>query len=366
MVDNEMKDIRILLIGNIKNVFGNYEDVEAERYPVYEDVLDGIEAASRGDFAGIGIEVGEDFGRLCSALKALRQVDGGAKIILLAKMYEEPLARRLIESDTVYGGALADDYLICPAHISHLGSLVRRLCGGGDESGISGLSLPDGGQATGYGADLETVEKIRRLERLSTEDDLTGLKNRRYVWEFSRQIIERARSCNGRVTILVFDIDDFKHYNDEFGHKRGDEILKEAAQLMKRCCRSHDVVSRIGGDEFAVVFWDIRRGKGRSGERDRRMATADHPKEALSIAKRFSTELQKSPLPSLGSAGRGVLTISGGLASYPEDGSCTEELFEQADEALLDAKRSGKNRIYLVGRPKKDISVGEEQSERFS
>ena len=85
---------------------------------------------------------------------------------------------------------------------------------------------------------------------------MTGLKNRRYIREFTRQIIEYARKENGRVTLLVFDIDDFKKYNDTYGHTAGDEILKQAASLMHRCCRPHDVVGRIGGDEFAVVFWD--------------------------------------------------------------------------------------------------------------
>jgi diguanylate cyclase (GGDEF)-like protein len=356
-----MENLRILIIGDIKNVFTNYQDVKAMKYPVYEDVLDGIEAASRQAFAGIGVELGENFGSACSALKTLRQVNGGAKIIVLAKMYEEPLARRLVQSGS-QGGALADDYLICPAHISHLSSLIRRLSKEGDEVTVSMETVPEREETKGSRTDLETVERIRRLEKLATEDDLTGLKNRRYIWEFSRQIIERAKSYNGRVTLLIFDIDDFKHYNDRFGHKTGDDILKEAAELMKRCCRSHDVVGRIGGDEFAVIFWDIPQARSERQASDRRTAVAEHPREVLSIAKRFSGELQKSHLPSLGSAGKGVLTISGGLASFPDDGESTAKLFEQADKALLDAKRSGKNRIYLVGRPNEDITQAEKLS----
>jgi GGDEF domain-containing protein len=173
------------------------------------------------------------------------------------------------------------------------------------------------------------------------------------------------------VTLLVFDIDDFKHYNDEYGHCTGDEILKQAAALMRRCCRGHDVVARIGGDEFAVVFWDdpqlaenpkseIRNPKIPSGgAADRRSASADHPKEALFIARRFVRELEKAGLSSfggLGPEGKGVLTISGGLASFPRDGRTSDELFLLADKALLEAKRSGKNRIYLVGKPDSDIT----------
>ena len=83
---------------------------------------------------------------------------------------------------------------------------------------------------------------------------------------------------------------------------------------------------------------------------------ADHPIEAISIAKRFVKELGKAELDLLGPEGKGVLAISGGLASFPRDGSTIDELFQQADKALLEAKRSGKNRIYLVGKPQSDIS----------
>ena len=214
-----------------------------------------------------------------------------------------------------------------------------------------------GGNRIGAAATIDaTSERAKQLEKLATEDDLTGLKNRRYIWEFSRQIIERARSENGRVTLLIFDIDNFKHYNDVYGHCAGDEVLKQAAVLMRRCCRGHDVVGRIGGDEFAVVFWDDPRRKPIKEEAERRSAMADHPKEAIFIAKRFRKELGKAELHLLGPEGKGVLTISGGLASFPRDGSTIGKVFEQADKALLDAKRSGKNKIYLVGSPQGDIA----------
>ena len=119
---------------------------------------------------------------------------------------------------------------------------------------------------------------------------------------------------------------------------------------MKRCCREHDVVGRIGGDEFAVVFWEGPKDRADDSERERRLISGQPPTEALFIANRFRKELQDAELNSLGVEGKGVLAISGGLASFPRDGGTVEELFEKADEALLDAKRSGKNRIYIVGK----------------
>jgi len=193
----------------------------------------------------------------------------------------------------------------------------------------------------------------------ATTDDLTGLKNRRYILEFCRQILKHAQKENGRVTLLIFDIDNFKHYNDVYGHSVGDAILKQAAILMQRCCRAHDVVGRIGGDEFAVVFWDDPQPKTIGPEDERRSATVEHPKEVpkyIGIAKRFIKELGNADLHLLGPKGEGVLTISGGLASFPRDGSAVQELFQKADKALLEAKRSGKNRIYLVGKPRSDIA----------
>jgi diguanylate cyclase (GGDEF)-like protein len=285
--------------------------------------------------------------KLSSALRALRE-SSDARIILLAQMYEEPIAIRLVGS-ACNGTTAADDYLICPVRTDRFYESI--MSGQTRSSEQARLAVP---------VDAGIEEKIKHLEKLATEDDLTGLKNRRYIWEFSRQIIARVGRENGRVTLLVFDIDDFKHYNDVYGHAVGDEVLKQAAVLIQRCCRSHDVIGRIGGDEFAVVFWDQGRAKSVDVPDERRSARADHPTEAISIAKRFVKELENSeltPLAGLGPAGKGVLTISGGLATFPRDGSTIQELFQQADSALMEAKRSGKNRIYLVGKPQSDIST---------
>jgi PleD family two-component response regulator len=332
---------RTLLVGDISQVFLDADAAARNHYEVCDNVSDAVDAASKDSFASIGV-VMHGISRLESALQALRE-KYDARIILLAQMYEEPIAIRLVGS-TFNGATLADDYLICPVEANGLnGSLIPS-----QTHTETGTILP---------ATLDTTieKRIRALEKLATEDDLTGLKNRRYIWEFSRQIIERARATNEQVTLLVFDIDNFKHYNDVYGHLAGDEILKQAAVLMRRCCRKHDVVGRIGGDEFAVVFWDGGQAPSGPGT-ERRSAAADHPKEAIFIAKRFRKEFEKAELHLLGPEGKGTLTISGGLAGCPRGGSTVQKLFQQADEALLDAKRSGKNRIYLVGRPEKDIA----------
>jgi len=340
---------KILLIGDVSRAFLDVNAATNTRSEICADMPEAIDIAARENFAAIAIVMSGISARLSSDLKALRD-NSDAKIILMAQMYEEPIAIHLVDS-TYNGSSLADDYLICPIAADRFYESVMN-------TGHRGKAET----APSAAIDTTTETRIRQLERLATEDDLTGLKNRRYIWEFSRQIIEYAKKENVRVTLLVFDVDNLKQYNDIYGHYAGDEILKEAAVLMQRCCRGHDVVGRIGGDEFAVIFWDDpqqKRAAAPSKSEERRSANADHPAEAITIAKRFVKELGNAGFSSfggLGPEGKGVLTISGGLASFPRDGETIEELFQQADKALLEAKRSGKNRIYLVGKPQNDIT----------
>jgi diguanylate cyclase (GGDEF)-like protein len=360
---------KILLIGDVSRAFLDVNAAANTRGEICADMPEAIDIAARENFAAIAVVMSGISTRLSCDLKALRD-NSDAKIILLAQMYEEPIAIHLVES-TYNGSTLADDYYICPVGADKLYESITSAGQHGKTDtapwrgrpGLASRRHPAGGKEQGQDALATNTEtRIRQLERLATEDDLTGLKNRRYIWEFSRQIIEYAKKENVRVTLLVFDVDNLKQYNDIYGHHAGDEILKQAAVLMRRSCRGHDVVGRVGGDEFAVIFWDDpqqKRADAPSKSDERRSANADHPAEAIVIAKRFVKELSKAGFSSfggLGPEGKGVLTISGGLASFPRDGRTIEELFQQADKALLEAKRSGKNRIYLVGKPQNDIT----------
>lgn len=342
---------KILLVGDIAKVFLDADALGQYPYEVRANILDAIDAVARGRFDIVGVVLDGTSSHLVAALSALRK-STSARIVLLAQMYEEPIARRLAEKRWD-DEKLADAYLICPTLVA--GFCDRIAAAPPDRTETK--TQPNGWQAQAHPTvPSELTRRIRHLEGLATTDDLTGLKNRRYLLEFARQILEYARQNDGRVTLLVFDIDNFKHYNDTYGHLMGDEILRQAAILMRRCCRPNDVVGRIGGDEFAVVFWDDPHRKADDREQDRRSKNTDHPTEAISVAKRFQKEFGIAELHLLGPGGDGVLTISGGLASFPRDGSTVRKLLERADAALLDAKRGGKNRIYLVGEPQSDIA----------
>jgi diguanylate cyclase (GGDEF)-like protein len=328
----------ILVIGDRKALFLDAGERETGGIKVCADLTEGIHAAGDTSVTLVAVEVRGQVGRLAAILRDLRETSH-AEVILLSRIWEEPIARRW----TLGGeqGARADDYLICPTTQQRLLARVQ----GGQAS-----RPPEGGSAL-----VESEARIRILEKLATEDDLTGLKNRRYLWEFSQQIIQYAASRNAQMTLFLYDIDDFKHYNDTYGHTAGDTILREIGILMRRCCRPHDVVGRLGGDEFVVVFWDDRQRRPPTTPSERRQAGTGHPTAAVSIAQRFREALERFEWRFLGTRGKGLLTISGGMASFPQDGATVDELFQKADAALLEAKRSGKNRITVVGSPSQEV-----------
>ena len=174
------------------------------------------------------------------------------------------------------------------------------------------------------------------LYEMAMHDKLTGIWNRRYFELFLERVLRHASEGRQQVTLLVFDIDNFKKYNDSFGHSAGDEILQSTAKLIQSLVRDHDVVARIGGDEFAVIFWD----KG-----EPRHLGSQHPNNVIGIAKRFQKAVCEHKFPELGEEAIGRLTVSGGLAGFPWDGRTPAELLARADAMAMRSKQQGKNAI---------------------
>jgi len=176
--------------------------------------------------------------------------------------------------------------------------------------------------------------------RWAMTDELTGAGSRRAFRLFMEETVARARDARQSITLMIFDIDDFKHYNDRYGHDAGDEILREMAQLMMSVIRKGDRVFRIGGDEFAVVFADPEKP---------REPGSTHPDEIEIITQRFREQTARMRFPKLGPDAQGTLTISGGLATFPWEGGSIDELLKEADRRLLESKRRGKNVITFGG-----------------
>ncbi|CAE7209219.1 pleD [Symbiodinium necroappetens] len=185
---------------------------------------------------------------------------------------------------------------------------------------------------------LSLAEQHAQLRALAFTDSLTGAWNRRYFDKYLASALHEARVKRHNLTLLIFDIDDFKHYNDEYGHAAGDEILTEVIRLLKTQVRPNDKVCRIGGDEFAVIFYDP------AGPRE---PASHHPRSIFQIARRFQKQIADHNFPKLGERAKGSLTISGGLATYPWDAYDAQELIERADHLAMVSKKQGKNVLTL-------------------
>ena len=161
-------------------------------------------------------------------------------------------------------------------------------------------------------------------------DDLTGVLNRRYLYDRLHYEVEMAERENTSLWMAVIDIDDFKAINDTYGHLEGDNILREVASIFRRSVRATDKVIRFGGDEFVILL------------------TGGGLISALSVLKRVRENIARHRF-STGITGLTIeLTISVGLAGYPDDTSDPERLLSLADEALYMAKNKGKAGIALV------------------
>ncbi len=177
---------------------------------------------------------------------------------------------------------------------------------------------------------LEARELRTRLAALALTDALTELPNRRHFEQRLEVELDRVRRYGGRCTIALLDVDWFKHYNDTLGHPAGDVVLKELAVVMRRELRMHDLVARYGGEEFAVIMVNTDR------------------QEAVQAVERLRTVVERYPFRDREVQPGGRVTVSGGLASFPEDAHRREELLRRVDKALYAAKRAGRNQIRVA------------------
>jgi two-component system cell cycle response regulator len=168
------------------------------------------------------------------------------------------------------------------------------------------------------------ISIFERTERSAVSDGLTGLYNHAYLLQALRQEVLRSKRHGLKAALILLDLDDFKRVNDERGHVEGDRVLMKAAAIVRDSVREIDVAARYGGEEFAVLLPDTTRlGAFVVAERIRRR-----------IEERFARS-------------RAPVTLSGGIAVFPDDAGAPADLIVQADAGLYGAKAAGKNRILL-------------------
>ncbi len=178
-------------------------------------------------------------------------------------------------------------------------------------------------------AEQESHRFIKELETLSSEDSLTGLLNRRMIFERMRHEIERVRRYRAELSLIFCDLDSFKEINDTYGHQAGDEVLKSIADILRRSVRTSDVIGRYGGDEFLIVL----------------------PQTSLNgaqeLAERIRIAVQDTTFEMPGNKSAGT-TMSIGVVFYDGTETDVDVLLSRIDTALYVSKRSGKNQVYSL------------------
>ncbi|HKS72317.1 MAG TPA: sensor domain-containing diguanylate cyclase [Terriglobales bacterium] len=173
---------------------------------------------------------------------------------------------------------------------------------------------------------IQNAHYVDRVKQLAYLDGLTGIFNRRYFEMRILEEIERARRFNAGMAVIMVDIDQFKRLNDEFGHLLGDEVLRQVSSLFYQQLRKIDVVCRYGGEEFAILL----------SQTDRH--------HAVGVAEKLRKLVAEWPFPGVPQP----VSISGGVASFPDHGTTRDELVKAADAGLYAAKQAGRNCIRLA------------------
>jgi diguanylate cyclase (GGDEF)-like protein len=165
------------------------------------------------------------------------------------------------------------------------------------------------------------------LREASITDELTGLRNRRFLLSRFNEEFERARRHNSQIGFMMMDLDHFKKINDTYGHPFGDLVIKSAAKIISIAMREYDIAARYGGEEFAVLVTETKR------------------QDLVALAERIREQLENQDISDAGITVR--VTISIGVTSLNEVDT-PETLLKRADNALYQAKHEGRNRVVLL------------------
>jgi diguanylate cyclase (GGDEF)-like protein len=164
-----------------------------------------------------------------------------------------------------------------------------------------------------------------QAEALARCDELTGVNNRRAFFHDGEQVFNRARRYNTPLSLIMLDVDHFKHINDSYGHTAGDKVLECLADIMREHVREVDILGRLGGEEFAIIL------------------PQTPLTDATAMAERLRSKIEQATVTS--SKGNIHLTASFGISQLAPQQISLEQLLHDADTALYRAKRSGRNRV---------------------
>jgi diguanylate cyclase (GGDEF)-like protein len=210
-----------------------------------------------------------------------------------------------------------------------------------DEAGLVGV-LSVGGARAAEGAEkvllkmvadiaslaLAHQARLRAVEQAGSLDGLTGVANKRFLQRRLEEELERAARDRGPLSLLILDIDHFRTYNQTNGHREGDEALRRVGQLLQGSVREDDVAARYGGEEFAILYAGTVKA------------------DALRLAEGIRRAVEAFPFAHRARQPLGAVTVSGGVATFPDDAREPVDLIRAAERALREAKAAGRNRIH--------------------
>jgi diguanylate cyclase (GGDEF)-like protein len=173
------------------------------------------------------------------------------------------------------------------------------------------------------------LRMLRIKEQEAVTDMQTGVYNYRYFQsQIEREIIRSER--HGKIfSVAMIDVDNFKEYNDTHGHLSGDIALRKLAETIHRNIRKSDILARFGGDEFIIILPELNKSQARA------------------LAEKLCQVISRTKLPARKLTQKVRLTISLGIASYPEDGNDEDQLVKKADKAMYQAKNTGRNTVCI-------------------
>ncbi len=179
----------------------------------------------------------------------------------------------------------------------------------------------------------EQLQKANQeLKELSSRDGLTNLFNHRHIMELLEAEVRRSKRYSRVFSLIFLDVDHFKKYNDTHGHSAGDDLLCALGKILAARLRASDMAGRYGGEEFVLILPETNK----TG--------------AVHVAADICRQVARCPFPGRESQPGGAVTVSVGVASYPEDGADAAAVIHRADEAMYSAKHGGRNRVCVSGR----------------
>jgi diguanylate cyclase (GGDEF)-like protein len=196
----------------------------------------------------------------------------------------------------------------------------------GDKDELFWNSLSDQ-MATAIG----NAQLYQNAKYYSITDGLTGLYNHRHFQERLQAEEKRSRRHDHPFSVIMLDIDHFKNYNDVCGHPTGDKALTIISQLIRAEVRDIDILARYGGEEFAIILTETDKAG------------------AWKVAERIRLRIAEHKFPHAHVQPQKRLTVSVGVASFPEDADKRKDLVERADEALYMAKKMGRDQVFIAG-----------------